>query len=38
MEVDSLDTATSVVYLGGLGVDWLDTDTSVVYLGVGVWG
>ena len=35
MEFDSLDTVTSVVYLGGIGVDWLDTVTSVVYLGGG---
>ena len=32
MEVDWLDTVTSVVYLGGMGVNWLDTVTSVVYL------
>jgi hypothetical protein len=35
MEVDWLDTVTSVVYLGGMGVNWLDTVTPVVFLGEG---
>ena len=35
MEVDWLDTVTSVVFLGGMGVDWLDTVTAVIHLGGG---
>ena len=38
MEVDWLDTVTSIEYLGGMGVNWLDTVTPVVFLGGWVWG
>ena len=38
MEVDWLDTVTSVVYLGGMEVDWLDGHCSRLSWGYALTG
>jgi hypothetical protein len=39
MEVDWLETVTSVVYLGGMGIDWLQTLTGLTQsLQSFIWG